>query len=546
MRSRWLAVLFLALYSCANQTTPTGGPKDETPPGLVQALPLDGSTNFRGKEIILVFDEPVRIENAKEQVIISPSIGKDFTLIARKNRVFLSAPNPFNDSTTYSVRFRESIKDITEGNSAVDVSLAFSTGPYLDSIYIAGTVTDLLAGLPQEDATVALFSQDTFDIFRHTPIWFSRTDDRGSFLIQNLKAGRYSLYAFEDKNKNLKIDSRGEKYGIHPSWIELTDSVAPFHIPILSLDARKLRLIANRAEEGNTLLTFNKSLHVGSLRDTKGQPIPFIYEESRSRIRAFPNVENRDSLRTTLRVVDSLNNVIDTVLYLKTRSQRALRESFKMTLRSAGLLAESATLTATLSFNKPIQSVRYDSVQYRFDSTQVFSFSPAEVSYDTQQNQILLSKKLNRNLFGAFLQNQKSRLPALFQLYFGSMAFVSVQNDSSKRLLQTVRPIHPQELATLIVHIETSSTFQVQLIQPKTRAIVQTFSNQKSVTFRNLMPDEYSIRALVYNNNTNRWDWGNPLLRIPPENVHYYVAPDGKRTVTLRANWEVGPLLLKF
>ena len=68
------ALLLMALFSqrCANAVAPTGGPKDTTPPVVVGTMPENHSTNFVSKKIEITFDEYITLDNAKQNVMISP------------------------------------------------------------------------------------------------------------------------------------------------------------------------------------------------------------------------------------------------------------------------------------------------------------------------------------------------------------------------------------------------------------------------------------------------------------------------------------------
>ena len=61
------------LLSCANPGSgPDVGPYYETPPRIVQMLPALGNTGERARKVTIAFDEPVKIDNASEKVIVSP------------------------------------------------------------------------------------------------------------------------------------------------------------------------------------------------------------------------------------------------------------------------------------------------------------------------------------------------------------------------------------------------------------------------------------------------------------------------------------------
>ena len=67
----FLSVLVLVV-SCANRGTPSGGEKDEMPPKITKSTPENFTTNFKGNEIRIYFDEYIKIKDIQKQLIISP------------------------------------------------------------------------------------------------------------------------------------------------------------------------------------------------------------------------------------------------------------------------------------------------------------------------------------------------------------------------------------------------------------------------------------------------------------------------------------------
>jgi len=179
------------LWNCANQTTPMGGPKDTIPPIIVKSIPANKQRNYKDKEIQLVFNEAVNLNNAKEEILISPTIGKDVEYKVRKNTVTINPAKPWENNTTYSITFREGVRDITENNAPKNLKLAFSTGPLIDSMSVKGRVKNALNTTLPEKITVALFQSDTFNIFKHSPQYFTQINDRAEFSLENIKAGIY-------------------------------------------------------------------------------------------------------------------------------------------------------------------------------------------------------------------------------------------------------------------------------------------------------------------------------------------------------------------
>src|SRR5210317_1577423 len=60
------------LANCANRGRQEGGPKDVTPPKIVKSIPENYSTNFKGDEIEIYFNEFIKIKDLQKQLIISP------------------------------------------------------------------------------------------------------------------------------------------------------------------------------------------------------------------------------------------------------------------------------------------------------------------------------------------------------------------------------------------------------------------------------------------------------------------------------------------
>ena len=68
-----LSLLALTLFvSCARMGNPDGGWFDETPPKVIGASPADKGVDVKSRNVKINFDEYVKIDNATENVIVSP------------------------------------------------------------------------------------------------------------------------------------------------------------------------------------------------------------------------------------------------------------------------------------------------------------------------------------------------------------------------------------------------------------------------------------------------------------------------------------------
>ncbi|MGC4021993.1 MAG: Ig-like domain-containing protein [Cyclobacteriaceae bacterium] len=245
MRKIFYIILLISLWQCARQSQPAGGPKDTDPPELISSIPINGQKNFKGKTIEVTFNEFVKLKNAEDEIVITPTIGKS-KFLAKRNKVIITPSENWKDSTTYSIAFREAVQDITESNPTEDLHLAFSTGSTIDSLKFFGYVTEMFKEKLPEKITVALYQSDTFDIFKHKPIYFTKTNKKGRFSIRNLKGGKYFAYAFDDKNKNSKVDSKSERFTFKTTPIILETLKDSIVLELIHVDTRPIKITSVR------------------------------------------------------------------------------------------------------------------------------------------------------------------------------------------------------------------------------------------------------------------------------------------------------------
>jgi hypothetical protein len=570
--SIWGLLLSIMLFtSCAKQTSPTGGPKDTIPPVLAKVIPPNESVNFKGKTIELEFSEMIITNNPKEQLIITPSIGKDFQVKAKKKSVVVSFESDLQDSTTYSFNFRDAVQDITEKNSVRNLTLAFSTGSYLDSLSIRGKITDLLKGKEVKDATVAIHAKsDTFSIFKHPATFFTKADAKGNFIIDHLKPDEYYIYAIEDKNKNLIADSRNESYGFLQNPIHLTRDTAGIEVGLVKLDARPLKITSTRPYNTYFNIRTTKNVKEFTITETDSAKLYYSFGEDHANIRIYNSLTNQDSLAINLHAIDSINNSIDTTLYIKFNTREVEPEKFSLSLSATNIIADKGELNGIITFTKPIQTVNFDSIVFRPDSSTTIQLTKNDLKWEPPTNKLIIRKTLDKKLFApkeppiTSSTNKTDSLPSSQtkntppkststpkkeisnQLYLGTGAFISIEHDTSKVTTQNINPSKTEDLSKIIYNIGTSvQHYLVQLVDPNLNLLKQ-FKDKPKGEFTDLTPGEYILRVIIDSNNNNEWDPGNYLNNEQPENIIYQKDEKGSRTINLKANWdfETAPMLI--
>lgn len=261
-----LIAIALWLYSCASQGSVYGGPRDETPP---QVLVDKSSTNYQirysEREIILYFDEFVVVKNALKEIVVSPPLVYLPQIEHKGKRVTFrfNEQEDLKPNVTYSINFGKAIRDFNEGNELENYVHVFSTGDYIDSLSIRGTVVDGSDGKPVSDMLVMLYQElrDSMP-FLERPFYATRSDKEGRWQINNIKEDTFKLFALLDENVNYLFDLPTEKIAPYDSLLYIDTSRSNDPIELLAfvedqqlavtdvLDKRKgvVKIVVNRSD----------------------------------------------------------------------------------------------------------------------------------------------------------------------------------------------------------------------------------------------------------------------------------------------------------
>lgn len=553
-------IYLLFCLSCAKQGIPGGGPKDSIPPKLVSSNPAQKQLNFKGKEIQLVFSENIMANNPKEQIIITPSVGKDFNATAKNKTLTFTFEKDLSDSTTYTLNFRDAVKDITEKNSVPNLKLAFSTGPYIDSLSIEGKTQDILKEKEMKDITVALYQSDTFNIFKNKPPYLTKTNDKGIFKIENIKNGDYYVYAFEDKNKNLIADSKNESYAFLPQKIELKKNISKIVLPLVRLDTRPLKLTSAKPYNNYFNIRTSKNM-VGYTIKPEPDTLSLItcFGEDFANVRIYNTLpSDLDSLKVHFHAIDSAETQLDSTVYIKFTKKEVKPEKFSMKVDNPTIEANTGIFKTKLLFNKPIAEIDFDSIFFQIDSATIFKYSDQDFKWDFTKNELSIQKRFDKKLFlketpstqkkPTPLKKENKPKPAITNNFIlGKSAFISIDNDSSKSAKQSPKILREEDTGIIHVSIKTTEkNYICQLLSNDYK--VHTFVlNKPEITFQNLPPSTYMIRFIADKNGNGKWDPGNFFKHIEPEPVIFFKNEKNRDPIiNVKANWDIGPLLITY
>jgi uncharacterized protein (DUF2141 family) len=522
---------------------PTGGPRDKTPPELVESTPYANQKNYNAKTLELTFNEDIKLKDPKEEILIIPALGKKTLFTVKKRKLIITPELPWLPNTTYSINFREGVQDLTEGNPAENLRLAFSTGPTIDSLFISGSVHELFTEKVPQKITVALYESDTFDIYKHTPQYFTKSDKEGNFDISNLKSSKYFIYAFEDKNKNLKVDSKTEKFGYLSTPVNLLEeSQDSIKIFLQHVDARPLVLTNIRHTDKTSRVRFNKAIDSLAIKGLSNKQAIYTYGTDQTELIFYNAFSKGDSIPITLIAKDSVGQKVDTLLYLKYGEIKTTPETLKSKELDLNYNFSEKMLTYVLSYNKPIAAINTDSIFIEYDTIKTTSVPLTDILLDTLHNKVVIKTAIEEIQF----DEKEKKKPKSPELIIGRAAFVTIENDSSKRVTKTIKIPKVEDLGIVSIKVETKLKNYIVQLTTTDNQVIESLSNIKDHTFKNLTPREYRIRVINDTNQNGIWDSGNFYKGVEPEKVILYKSDDDKYTFPLRANWEVGPLLIKF
>ena len=190
-------IAVLSLNACAEQINPSGGKIDTIPPKALKLFPENFSTNFNSNKIEIKFDEFIKLNKSGGNIIISPSLEQKPKIELIGKKIKITFKEKLKNNTTYIINFGNSIKDINEGNELTNFKYIFSTGTFIDSLKITGTVFDAFNNKPVENIIVGLFPNNDETILINKPLYLIKTDKKGFYSIENIKAGNYKIAAFD-------------------------------------------------------------------------------------------------------------------------------------------------------------------------------------------------------------------------------------------------------------------------------------------------------------------------------------------------------------
>ncbi len=569
----FLAFSIVLFQSCANRAQgPTGGPKDETPPKVLKSLPANGALNFKKKEIHIYFDENVTVEKVMENVIISPPQPKQPEVKGNGKHILVRFEEDLADSTTYTVNFGNAIVDLNEKNPLKDYRFSFSTGSEIDTMKISGIVLNAEDLNPVAGIVVGIHRDNNDSVFgSKTLLRIGKTNDEGRFVIDNVKAGKYNVFALSDLNQDY-IYQEGENLAFPDTMINAgvhfelkKDTVWKDSVTIDTIKIQKKSLFY----PNNVLLRLfkesNKRQYLIKNERKSAHNFTLFFNREQTELPAIKPVNfNWDG-----KFVVQKNLTLDTLTYWITDSLVFSNDTLEMmvsyNISDSVSKIEMKTDTLEAIFRRPRTTQRATSAQQNTNNNELqkFKFSANAISEFDVYRQLLLkfdsplatcdtplvklSEKIDtilKPLKFLWRQADSTRMLYLvdhkwqhgksYVLNVDSAAFRSVYQKLNDKYTTQFKIKPADQYTTLNVLISPFDSLAViQVLDSKDKPIVTKPAEKRGAKFNYLAPGDYYLRLFIDKNTNGKWDSGNYRKKIQPEEVFYY-----PKKLSLRANWE--------
>ena len=549
-------ILFLTgllICSCAQMVMPTGGEKDIVAPVVdwKKSYPQNRTVNFSSNTIVMEFDEYFQLKN-QNQIILSPAPLKAPTYRVKGKKLIISFNEPLQENTTYTLNLSGSVSDITENNIQDDLTYVFSTGSFIDSMEVSGQLINAYTGLAEKGVSVFLHPDDDSAFYKNKPVYLTKTNNNGNYILRNIKKGTYRIYALRDQNNNFIYDQPGEEIAFLTQPLTLDSAVKDIKLFLFKEYSEKQYIKkSNFSWPGKFTIAFNKALVSPGFK--------FIgLSAEMNKVVYYTNTNStNDSLyiwypvdlrmkEINMEVSDD-STILDTItFYLPELSKAEPRLDFK----SNATASFDFTKDLQLKFNAPIADLNKDSIKVIEDTVQMIrvnvpdkgSANEMHYYFNTYSN-----SKENKNKSLHYIRADTARgivnihanwkEKTNYTVYIPTNTVVDVFSRNNQADTLNITSLKTESFGNINIQLKTDkeSNYILQLVSGKDNVIRSVpFLYSDKISFNYLLPGTYSIRIIDDINKNGKWDTGNEKQKLQPERVFYYREP-----ITVRANWEI-------
>ena len=552
---------------------------------LLKETPLNGTTQFKEKQIVLQFDEYIQLDNVAENVLISPPQQHPPIVKAIGKRVVVTFEEDLLDSTTYTIDFGQAICDNNEKNSLGNYSFSFATGEYIDSLAMFGHVYNAANLNPVRGVIVGVHSNLNDSVFEKQVFTrIAKSDSSGHFGVLNLREGNYRIYALRDNSKDYiyqPSEALAFTDSVYTPELEIEmhiDSVSgdtlyePYHVPeditlmLFEEDKQRhyfMRVLRDKEQHYFTLLfsakqdtlpviralrAENELMQIDSITgDTIWSDSAWVDFTKHARLQACPT---NDTIVYWL--LDSIAIGMDSI-------------RFEMTYLKSDSLYNLVKQTDTIlavwreprMSDKAREKKRTDAINRK-----VTFKTNSSNKFDIYNNLTLFTETpladWNTDCMHLMLKRDTSLVPVPFVLHTADESNMQLKVEADLAAEQTYQfmidsgAVHDiygkinmpykvelklraiEEYATLTIQMAHYDPLaRIQIINEKDQVVREKSARPEGTKFEYLEAKSYYVRLYIDLDGNGQWTTGDWLKKRQPEPVYYL-----NKKITLRANWD--------
>ncbi len=513
------------MMSCAKRGSITGGLKDTLAPVLVSSVPKNFSTDFKGNEITLVFDEYVKLKNLNKQLIISPPMKHEPLIFPTGVSKFLKIQikDTLQPNTTYSFNFGQSITDNNEGNAINQFKYVFSTGPYIDSLKLKGSIKDAYEKKVDNFVSVMLYeANDKYKdsvIYKDFPRYVTNTlDSLRTFEFENLKAGKYLLVALKDKSSNNKYNPKDDKIGFIKHFITVPNDTV-FDLELFK-ETLPLKAVKPIQASGNRLLL----PYEGKQNFKINKPTIVLKNNDQILETIVTQFPKKDSLQVWYKPLKA-----DSLSLEVTRDTYKKRFTFRVKDQKKDTMNIKAVQNGIINFRERF-TLETETPLVKFDKSKIklVNKDSTAVDFTTEYDEF------NQKLYVDFKKEPLEKYN--FTFFPGALTdFYEKTNDTLSYKLSTKEAA---DYGNLVLNLKNIKRFPiiVEITNKKGDEVLASEYSEGStkIEFNLLVPTQFTVRIIYDDNKNKMYDAGSFLDKRYAEEVFYY-----QQEVDVRSNWDV-------
>lgn len=523
-----IALVLFIFSSCASVQSPTGGPRDTIPPKIVRETPKNLSRNFKEKQILIQFDEFVKLNNEFTEISITPALDVLPEFKAKKQNLEIKFTQPLEENTTYTINFGKAITDVNESNILTNYTYVFATGNQIDSLTLSGNVTSSLTKEKLKDITVFILPTSQDSLFgKKRASFFTTTDTAGNFSMKNLREDTYRVYALNEQGGGDRIyNGQNEEIGFLAEPIHLNKNTKDVHLEVFKA-VPKIFSVADRKIEsdGRILLTFNKAL----LKPTVNIIDPINLDESKT----FEISNTRDTALIWLPEItfDSLKiTVSDAGMPLDTIILRRSKKDLynRVVLATDNIVGPKLRPRSDviLRMSAPIATAQESQISLLEDSVAV-KFQVLKQTNSSRSYNLKYPWKLNKE----------------YILRLNDNAFTDIYGNKSKPYIKRFNLDTEDNYGNISIKVTVPDTLQSYIVQwmgdKETIYRQDVIAKNTTLNYLTYPTSKYRVRVIYDENKNGIWDTGNVYTKQQPEKTWTF-----EKVISLRPNWDLEEVMV--